>query len=262
MLVLPAFAEQGPATQKTVGQEASTASSKSEPVPLFSAMADGTIEARLIARNSRQARLIVENKTKRPLSIRLPMAFAGTPVLAQLNDVVNPDDAPQDVGVAPLLNGRPNRALQWNPAWPNARPNFPNQGPIFNVPPEKVGNLHLVGVCLEHGKPSPRAAVKYEIKPLGEVTEKPEVAEICSMLGRGEIKQRAAQLAAWHLSNEMSWQQIAGIRHQLGFTSKPVYTSVEISAAKEAVERATEAVKQRAAPADEKSESQNPLAGR
>ena len=103
--------------------------------------------------------------------------------------------------------------------------------------------------------------VKYEIKPLVEIAEKPEVAEICSMLGRGKIKQSTAQLAAWHLNNGMSWREIAGIRHKLGFTSKPVYTSVEVAAAKKAVDKATKAVKKRATTAEKQSESQNTVSG-
>jgi len=83
---------------------------------------------------------------------------------------------------------------------------------MMNVPPEKVGKMKVTTVCLEHGKPEPRAAMKYEIKPIEEFTDRPAVHELCRMLGSGRISQRAAQVAAWHLNNDMSLQQLAAKR--------------------------------------------------
>ena len=92
---------------------------------------------------------------------------------------------------------------------------------MFNVPPEKVGQLKVATVCLEHGKREPRAAIPYEIKPLDSVTTKPGVRELCAMLGSGQINQRAAQAAAWHLNNGMSWQELAAKRHRFANGTRP-----------------------------------------
>jgi hypothetical protein len=51
--------------------------------------------------------------------------------------------------------------------------------------------------------------MSYELRPISDMTEKPAVAELCKLLGAGQIDQRAAQAAAWHLANEMSWQELA-----------------------------------------------------
>ena len=106
---------------------------------------------------------------------------------------------------------------------------------MFNVPPEKVGQFKVTTVCLEHGKREPRAAIPYEIKPLDSFTTKPGVRELCQLLGNGQINQRAAQAAAWHLNNGMSWQELAAkrLRYANG-TSKPYFRPQEIRGAMQA----------------------------
>jgi hypothetical protein len=82
-------------------------------------------------------------------------------------------------------------------------------GGMFNVAPGVVGKAKFVSVCLEHGKPEPTPRMKYTIKPLTALSDKPEVAELCKMLVRGEIDQVSAQAAAWHLQDGLSWEQLA-----------------------------------------------------
>ena len=104
-------------------------------------------------------------------------------------------------------------------------------GGMFNVAPEKVGKFKVTTVCLEHGKAEPRPAIQYEIKPIEIFTGKPEVRELCRMLGTGKINQRAAQVAAWNLSNGMSFQELAA--KQLKFangTRRPYFSQQEIQA--------------------------------
>ena len=96
---------------------------------------------------------------------------------------------------------------------------------MFNVPPEKIAQFKVPTVCLEHGKPEPRPAIAYEIQPIESVTDKPEVQELCRMLGTGQINQRAAQVAAWNLNNGMSWQQLAAKQLQYANgASEPYFT--------------------------------------
>ena len=53
-------------------------------VDLFPAINANQVEVTLIPRSSKQVRLQIENKTDQPLTIRLPVAFAAVPVLAQI----------------------------------------------------------------------------------------------------------------------------------------------------------------------------------
>ena len=56
---------------------------ETQQVEVFAAIEQGLIEVRVIPRDATQCRLLVHNKTDRPLSVELPQAFAAVPVLAQ-----------------------------------------------------------------------------------------------------------------------------------------------------------------------------------
>ena len=240
---------------------------KGELVDVFSGIETGQIEVQLIARDSARANLLVKNRTEQPLSVVLPQAFAGVPVAAQfqgpgfdpLNGQANDRRVPQNLGLVPNRNNWPPGGPMNLPG-PNFRNrNFPGQnmppGFWFNVAPEKVGKLKLAGVCLEYGKPDPRPKFKYQIEPIQSATDKPEVAELCAMLGRGEIGQRAAQLAAWHLNNEVSWQKLESRRTKLAVGTRPTYTRRELEAGKQAAQRATKLAKQRRKATEDDNES-------
>jgi hypothetical protein len=109
-------------------------------------------------------------------------------------------------------------------------------GGFFNVAPEKVGQIKVTTVCLDHGKPDPNPRVPYEIKPIEAYTTKPGVREVMTMLGNGVLDQRVAQVCAWHLNNDMNWEQLA--TKQLRFADGrrlPYFSSQEIRAAMQAV---------------------------
>ena len=93
---------------------------------------------------------------------------------------------------------------------------------FFNIAPEATQKVKLETVCLDYGHPTPRPAMKYEIRPVAAVTDKEGLAELCELLGRREIGHRAAQLAAWHLSNGMSWEKLAGLRTKQAIGTIPV----------------------------------------
>jgi hypothetical protein len=122
-------------------------------------------------------------------------------------------------------------------------------GGFFNVAPEKTGKIKVTTVCLEHGKKDPDPRIPYTIIPLEKFNKDPQVFEICSMLGRGEIDQASAQAAAWHHTDEMSFQELLskiGVKHLNGatepfFAPQQVLRAAQISneAARRAQLRAT-----------------------
>jgi hypothetical protein len=116
-----------------------------------------------------------------------------------------------------------------------------NNGPgIFAIEPEKAIKVKIVAVCLEHGKRSPNPYVEYKLVPLDEFTTDAKVIDVVRSLGRGELDQKAAQAAAWHLANGLSWQQLAkkiGVKH-LGGQTEPFFTSAQLERAFAAVEKA------------------------
>ena len=68
------------------------------------------------------------------------------------------------------------------------------------------------------------------------------------MLGQGKISQRVAQLAAWHLNNDMSWRQLADLRRRVANGTEPLYTQAELRAGKQAAESAVELAEKRKRP--------------
>ncbi|MGH7136909.1 MAG: hypothetical protein ACREHD_14310 [Pirellulales bacterium] len=232
LLSAPAWSLAARGTKKATAKPATEAASKSaspsarpakigtynpndETVEMFEAMEAGQIGVKLILKDSTQARVLIKNKTGKPLNVRLPKAFAGVPVLAQMGG--GGQGAGGGMGGMGGMGG----------------------GGMFNVPAEKEANFKVACVCLEHGKPEPRAQMAYEIKPIESFTTKPGVAEMLTKLGEGRIDQRAAQVAAWHLNNDMSWETLAAKQIKLADgRSYPYFNAAELLAGKQIVEEA------------------------
>ncbi len=195
-------------------------------VALFDAMKSGQVDVKFIPRDSREGQLLVTNKTDQPLTVKLPDAFAAIPVLAQ---------------AAAGAGGNGNRKSY------NGGGNNQNQGVgggggmgmgggggqmgggAFNVAPEKVAKIKIETVCLEHGKKEPNARVPYEVVPIETFTSDARVQELCKLVGTGQVDQRAAQAAAWHLANGMSWEDLLNkkIHHLIG-GDEAYFTEAEI----------------------------------
>jgi hypothetical protein len=105
---------------------------------------------------------------------------------------------------------------------------------LFNIAPEKVGEIVVATVCLEHGKLEPSKYVTYEVKPLSECTTKPGVAEAIALLHDGKTNQKVAQAVVWHLANGLTWDQLAAKKvNRVGRADTPYYDAMELNAAME-----------------------------
>lgn len=224
----------------------SMAEARQNPLDLFAAEKAGQIEVGLIPRDEKRVTLIVTNKGDKPLAIRIPDAFAGAPVLAQigLNPAGNGNNnnarAPQALGVG----GPGGQPFGQNNNFNNNGVGFP--GGIMNVPPGKTVKVRLPAVCLEYGKPTPYPHAPYAAVPLETVSSDPAVKTVVASLGAGSSDQRIAQLAAWNLANGKSWESLAAIPvARIGGRKIPEYKEEEIEAAQELVT----AVKKKIAPA-------------
>ena len=112
---------------------------------------------------------------------------------------------------------------------------FNNPG-IFHVPPGKIVRVKRPCVCLEDGKDDPQPRIDYELRPIEQVIDDPQVAAMLPLLALG-AKQRVIQLAVWHRANGVSWDGLAAKRiDRLRGPDSPQYTSAEIEAAQTLVE--------------------------
>lgn len=205
------------------GYNANSSEPAYKTVELFKAIQDGQIEVQLIPKDSTQCRVLVKNKPPQPLNVKLPDAFAGAPILAQIGGRGRGNTGARQGGMSQGFGGGMGGIGQGGVGGGGRG--------MFNVKPEVVGQMNIHIVCLEHGKAEPRPKIKYEIRPVGSFTSKPGVDELCQMLGAGLIGQRAAQAAAWNLNNDMSWPQLAAKRLRFANgTSRPYFEPVELQA--------------------------------
>jgi hypothetical protein len=204
---------------------------KAEAVEMFAAMQNGDIEVKLIPNNDKEANVVITNKTKRPLSVRLPDAFAGVPVLAQIDGLGGGGGRNDNDN----NNNNQNQALGGGFGGGGLGGGLGGGGfggGAFNIAPEKVGKLKVACVCLEHGKQDPNPRVAYAIKPIDSFTKDAKVHGVLKLLASGKVNQRIAQAAAWHFANRMTWEQLAAKKiDRLGRPDEPYFNRAELQRA-------------------------------
>ena len=272
----------------TVGLSAAEKKQKLKPsdyqsVELFAAMKSGEIAVEFIPKDAKGATVLIHNKSDKPLSVKLPPAFAGVPVLAQFGGgglgggglgggggglggggLGGGGGGGQGIGGG---FGGGGGGLGGGGGFGGGGGGFGGGGGggFFNVEPDKVGKIKVDTMCLEHGKDDPNPRMKYEIRPIESFTKDQNVVELCKMLGRGEVPQNAAQAAVWHVANGLTWQELAikdRYRSQFTGQSQKFFSPLEIDLAMRiastAVQRAEEAKKAAASsPGAQKSASES-----
>jgi hypothetical protein len=225
-----------------------------EKVELFAAIEADQIEVKFIAKSNQEANVVIKNKTDKLLAVELPQVFAAVPILAQVGPVGRNQG---NVGQNNNNNSMTNQNQGLGGGFGGGGLGGGGLGGFggggggfFNVRPEQVAKLEVACVCLEHGKEDPRPKIPYEIRPLNTFTENAEVHHLLAMFATGKLDQRAAQAAAWHLQDGLSWQELAAkqIDHVSGLPDpffKPHEIRMAMSVAEEARIRAERARQER-----------------
>ena len=115
-------------------------------------------------------------------------------------------------------------------------------GGAFSIPPERSRTFRVPTVCLEYGKPEPSSRMPYQLAKPEAFSSDPKLAVVLESLGRGELSQKVAQAAAWHLANGLTWEKLAAekIDHAGGIPDEPYFSQAELVAAHRVVAVATE----------------------
>jgi hypothetical protein len=174
-------------------------------VELFQGMADGTIDGKIVMLNDHEGRILLTNNTKQPLNVKLPEAFAAVPVLAQFGG----GGGGRGGGGRSSSSSSSGNSNQSSGGGLGGGGLSGGGGGMFSIPPEKTGKIEVPMLCLEHGKRDPSSAIPYKMMPADEYTDRPAVVELLKSFGRGELQHGAAQAAAWHLNNDLSWEELA-----------------------------------------------------
>ena len=216
-----------------------------EQVDLFDAVDAGQVTVKLIPKSAQVGTVFIENKTGKPLTVKIPEAVAAVSIHAQIGNpgagnlglgFGNPGNGNQ-AGAPQKLGGGIGQAPGNGPGAGNGPVGQVPGGGFFSIPAEKVVTLHLNSVCLEHGKIEPSANSKYTLVPINRVTRDPVLHQLLAVVGSGKVDSKASQAAAWHLANKMSFQTLAEkTTTPLGtITQIPDFTREQIQTAEQLV---------------------------
>ena len=219
---------------------------KAETVRFFEGIDTGKLQVRVTAEGANRCRFRITNTSDEPLNIVMPEAFAAVPVsLADGHDKpIMIEDAAPGEGEEPPPESDDLPPPEGDDLPPPEDPQKLGIGcpyadgseiNTFCFIPGRTAHLQLRSVCLEHHRPGPSPKHHYEVRPMHQVTNIKGVYEICVMMGRGEIDHQIAQIAAWHLNNQISWRQLwdesqhgpAGIGPRKGMTRRQLFDAIE-----------------------------------
>ncbi|HET6425372.1 MAG TPA: hypothetical protein VFG20_16915, partial [Planctomycetaceae bacterium] len=102
-----------------------------------------------------------------------------------------------------------------------------------SIPPEQVGSLPFNSVCLQHGKADPSVKSEYVLVPVEKFSKDPVLHQLLSAVATGKVDPQAAQAAAWHITDKMSWEQLANkaVQHTGGVAPTPYFTPAQLAGA-------------------------------
>lgn len=210
-------------------------------VELFAAIDAGTIEATVVAKNSHESNLFVTNKGPKGVSVQIPETVGAVHVLKQIVPGGNVGQ-PFGQGNANAGNGQ-GQPVGGGPAGAqknglNAVNNLPG-GTIFSIPSEKSIQVPLKTLCLAYGQPDPQPRMTYKLVPIAEVAPDAGVRNVIGQFVAGDLSEKSAQAATWHLANGISWKALSAERvgRVGGVAGQPMFSSKELKAAQAEVDK-------------------------
>ena len=259
-------------SQSAVAAESASATSTSASgVPdLFEAEAQQLVSLRYIPNNAKSAQIIVTNRTRRPLTLRLPDAFAGIPVLAQMGGMGGGGNqggfaaggiggGPQTTaGGAGGLGGQGMNGMGGGGMGMGGG----GGGGAFSIPPERSRTFRVPTVCVEYGKHEPSSRMPYKLTKSETFSSDPKLTYVLESLGRGELSQKVAQAASWHIANGLTWEKLAAekIDHAGGIPDEQYFSQAELVMAYRLVAVATEEARRRQPSGQSEASAKNSLA--
>lgn len=229
-LAMPLSAAEPDSEPEASSDASPVAAAQETPVDLFDAIDQGLVDVKFVARSAAKGRLVMTNKTKEPVNVLVPEAFAGVPTLRQFGGgggggggLGGGGGGGQSVGGGGGGGGRGGGG-----------------GGAFNIAPEDIGRLDVPLLCLDHGLRDPSSNKPYEIRPIEDVVKSPALVEIVKAYANGELPRGASQAAAWNINSQVSWDELAakltGTKRNIN--RSPYFSRDEIQAAMAIVKRA------------------------
>ena len=97
-------------------------------------------------------------------------------------------------------------------------------------------------------KPTRTPTTQYKLIPVSQYTDNEQLVALLTLVAKNAIDPHVAQAAAWHLSNNMSWEQLAAKQStEIGSTDLPYFTQQTLFQAQQLVIDTRGLAKERAA---------------
>ena len=230
-LVAPGFSADSNKESKRKVVPAQKVNESLDHIDVFEGIESGVLDVKMIPKDAMGGNMLIENKGDKPLNVDFPAAFIGKQVLKQFG---GGGGGGQQGG----FGGGGQQGGQQGGGGGGG-------GGFFSVPADKVVRVTYRSVCLEHGKPEPTSRMTYRIGKVEEISSDPVLMETLKMVSNGQLDPQAGQAATWHLTDKMSWDQLAAkaIPH-IGRPSTPYFSAETLARAQNihtaAVSRAAE----------------------
>lgn len=161
----------------------------------------GIVSVELIASNEKAINFIVENKTDRPISIKLPTSFAAVPILAQVDGFAN-------AGIQPMNNGFGFGGVRQNNVQRLGGGAQPNNN-LFGIKSKGRRIIKINTVCLDFGLKTPNPHTRYELTSITDSRYDNKLDKVIAELANNKLSQKVAQIVTWHIHNNVSLAEIA-----------------------------------------------------
>ena len=231
-------------TKKKVGPAVKVNSSL-EHIDVFAGIEQGVLDVKMIPNDAMGGNMLIENKGEKPLNVDFPAAFIGKQVLKQFGGGFGGGGQQGGFGGGGQQGGLGGQGAQtqgggfgggqqggFGGGGFGGQQGGGGGGGFFSVPPDRIVRVAYRSVCLEHGKPDPSSRMTYRIGKVEEFSNDPVLEETLKLVASGQLDPQAGQAATWHLSNKMSWQELAAksIPH-IGRPSTPYFSAETLSRA-------------------------------
>jgi len=249
-------------------------------VELFEAMDEGEVDAFVVPHNEHHGYIFVENKSDKPVSVKLPRTIVAVQNLKQFGGgggfggqqgggfggQQGGGFGGQQGGGNQGVGGGQQGGQQGGFGQQGGGGGFGGQqggGGFFSIPPQHRVRLNLNTVCLEHGKDAPTKTMKYTLVPAEKVIKNDTLYELLSIVGSGRIPERAAQAATWYLTDGLSFQQIAAKKQaHFGGRTTSYFTPRDLMLAQKLLVVAKKQADERRAQKERNSEETDPYYSR
>ncbi|MCA9076776.1 MAG: hypothetical protein KDA93_17250 [Planctomycetaceae bacterium] len=227
-------------------------------IELFDGIESDALSAKMIPKNALGGNLLIENKTDQPLTVEMPDSIVGVHVLGQFGNSGGGGGFGGNGGSGG--GGQSTGGGTGGGGGGFSGGGGGNDGGgFFSIPPERTIRVPYQSVCLEHGKPDPRPKMNYQLVRTEEFTQDPVLQELLKLVAQQKIHPDIAQAAAWHLADNMSWEELAQLKHdRLGVPDTATFSYEQLRVAQSVVSTATRLAKER----EQKPEGDAPVRSR